>query len=110
MCADVDNSMGFEFSMTTSGEVVLSQYMRQVRQEVDELLADVATYGEGCPQVLGDAIRHILLAPGKRLRPMLVIMASDACGCRSNVSLASACAVEMIHTYSLIHDLSLIHI
>jgi len=90
--------------MTTSGEVVLSQYMRQVRQEVDELLADVATYGEGCPQVLGDAIRHILLAPGKRLRPMLVLMASDACGCRSNVSLASACAVEMIHTYSLIHD------
>ena len=84
--------------MTTSDEVVLSQYMRQVRHEVDELLADVATYGEGCPQVLGDAIRHILLAPGKRLRPMLVLMASDACGSRSNASLASACAVEMIHT------------
>ena len=90
--------------MSTSGEVLLSQYMTQVRQEVDHALADVATYGDGCPVVLGDAIRHILLAPGKRLRPMLVLMASDACGNRSSATIASACAVEMIHTYSLIHD------
>ena len=90
--------------MTTSGEVLLSQYMTQVRHEVDEALAEVSTYAEGCPQVLEDAIRHILLAPGKRLRPMLVLMASDACGNSSNATLASACAVEMIHTYSLIHD------
>ena len=66
ICAHVDNSIGFEFPMTTSDEVALSQYMRQVRHEVDELLANVATYGEGCPRVLEDAIRHILLAPGKR--------------------------------------------
>ena len=78
--------------------------MTQVRHEVDGALAEVATYAEGCPEVLGDAIRHILLAPGKRLRPMLVLMASDACGNRSGATLASACAVEMIHTYSLIHD------
>ncbi len=90
--------------MSTSGEVLLSQYMAQIRHDVDLALAEVATYSEGCPQVLGDAIRHILLAPGKRLRPMLVLMASDACGERSNVTMASACAVEMIHTYSLIHD------
>ena len=90
--------------MTTSGEVLLSQYMTQVRHEVDGALAEVSTYAEGCPQVLEDAIRHILLAPGIRLRPMLVLMASDACGNRSNATLASACAVEMIHTYSLIHD------
>ncbi|MBA62411.1 MAG: farnesyl-diphosphate synthase [Planctomycetaceae bacterium] len=90
--------------MTTSGEVLLSQYMAELRQEVDQALAEVTTYAAGCPQVLADAIRHILLAPGKRLRPMLVLMASDACGHRSNATIASACAVEMIHTYSLIHD------
>ena len=90
--------------MSTSGEALLSQYMAQVRLEVDQALASLAIYEKGCPAVLGDAIRHILLAPGKRLRPMLVLMASDACGNRSNATIASACAVEMIHTYSLIHD------
>ena len=90
--------------MSTSGEALLSQYMTAVRLEVDQALASLAIYEKGCPAVLGDAIRHILLAPGKRLRPMLVLMASDACGNRSNATIASACAVEMIHTYSLIHD------
>ncbi|HMC10213.1 MAG TPA: polyprenyl synthetase family protein, partial [Pirellulaceae bacterium] len=37
-------------------------------------------YGSDCPRVLAEAIRHSLLAPGKRLRPMLVLMACEACG------------------------------
>src|SRR5205807_985540 len=41
---------------------------------------------------------------GKRLRPILVLMASDACGGQDAAALPAACAVEMIHTYSLIHD------
>jgi geranylgeranyl diphosphate synthase type II len=47
---------------------------------------------------------YSLLAPGKRLRPLLVIMAAEACGGPEEAALPAACAVEMIHTYSLIHD------
>src|SRR2546426_11907874 len=49
-------------------------------------------------------MRYSLLAPGKRLRPLLVILASEACGGRDRDTLPAACSVEMIHTYSLIHD------
>jgi geranylgeranyl diphosphate synthase type II len=61
-------------------------------------------FDDGCPDRLRDAIRHSLLAPGKRLRPMMVLMAAEACGCDRKAALPAACAVEMIHTYSLIHD------
>ena len=49
-------------------------------------------------------MRHSLLAPCKRLRPIMVLMAADACGTDWHGALAAACAVEMVHTYSLIHD------
>ena len=47
---------------------------------------------------------YSLFAPGKRLRPLLVVLACEAAGGRSDDSLPAACAVEMIHTYSLVHD------
>ena len=47
---------------------------------------------------------YSLLAPGKRLRPLLVLLAAEACGGRDVDALPAACAVEMVHTYSLIHD------
>ena len=47
---------------------------------------------------------YSLLAGGKRLRPVLVLMACEACGGDSEAALPAACAIEMIHTYSLIHD------
>ena len=75
-----------------------------LRQQVDAALDRYAQYNEDCPPRLAAAIRHSLLAPGKRLRPMLVLMACDACGYDYNAALPAACAVEMIHTYSLIHD------
>jgi geranylgeranyl diphosphate synthase type II len=58
----------------------------------------------GCPESLRAAIRHSLLAPGKRLRPLLVLLAAEACGGSVEAALPAACAVEMVHTYSLIHD------
>src|SRR5262249_35572126 len=45
-----------------------------------------------------------LLAPGKRLRPLLVLLGAEACGGATEAGLPAACAVGMIHTYSLIHD------
>ncbi len=53
---------------------------------------------------LGEAIRYALLAPGKRLRPRLVLLASEACGGEIDEAMPAACAVEMIHAYSLVHD------
>ncbi len=73
---------------------------------VEEALRDyVARLPEGCPDRLREAIGYSLLAPGKRLRPLLVLMAAEACGSEDNDSaLAAACAVEMVHCYSLVHD------
>ena len=58
----------------------------------------------GSPQRLTEAVRYSLLSPGKRLRPLLVLLAAEAVGGRWQDALAAACAVEMIHAYSLIHD------
>jgi len=44
------------------------------------------------------------MAPGKRLRPLLVLMSCEACGCDRERAMPAACAVELVHTYSLIHD------
>jgi geranylgeranyl diphosphate synthase type II len=71
---------------------------------VDAALDSYATYDGDCPENLAAAIRHSLLAPCKRLRPLLVLMAAEACGYDASGALPAACAVEMIHTYSLIHD------
>ena len=49
-------------------------------------------------------MRYSLLAPGKRLRPLLVLIAAKACGGSLAGAMPAACAVEMIHAYSLIHD------
>jgi len=56
------------------------------------------------PPVLAEAMRYSLLAPGKRLRPILCLLACEAAGGTAEAALPAACAVEMIHTYSLIHD------
>jgi geranylgeranyl diphosphate synthase type II len=49
-------------------------------------------------------MRYSLLAPAKRLRPILVLLAAEACGGRAKAALPAAAAVEMVHSYSLIHD------
>ncbi len=49
-------------------------------------------------------MRYSLLAPGKRLRPMLVLLAAEACDGSIEAAMPAACAVEMVHAYSLIHD------
>jgi geranylgeranyl diphosphate synthase type II len=75
-----------------------------LRRRIDDALAGYAAYGPDCPLQLAEAIRHSLLAPCKRLRPQLVLMSCQACGYDERLAMPAACAVEMIHTYSLIHD------
>ena len=80
------------------------EYAQKYGDQIDRALDDFTHYGDGCPDSLQEAIRHIVMAPGKRLRPMLVLMATEVCGKSGQVSMSAACAVEMIHTYSLVHD------
>ncbi len=56
------------------------------------------------PPRLRDAMAYSLHAPGKRLRPLLTVLAAEAVGGSMAAALPAACAVEMVHTYSLIHD------
>jgi geranylgeranyl diphosphate synthase, type II len=71
---------------------------------IDAGLERYSQFDEGCPAELSAAIRYALLAPGKRLRPRLVLLAATVCGGAIDDALTAACAVEMIHTYSLVHD------
>ncbi|MGZ3441745.1 MAG: polyprenyl synthetase family protein, partial [Polyangia bacterium] len=59
---------------------------------------------EGAPRTLREAMSYSLLAGGKRLRPILALAACEAVGARPDEALDAACAVEFVHTYSLIHD------
>jgi len=56
------------------------------------------------PAGLGDAMRYAVLDGGKRLRPLLVLAAVEAVGGNRQAALRAACAVELIHAYSLVHD------
>jgi geranylgeranyl diphosphate synthase type II len=56
------------------------------------------------PETLHRAMRHSLLAGGKRFRPILCLAAAEALGAPAGLALAPACGFELIHTYSLVHD------
>lgn len=74
------------------------------RQLIENALAESCRFDSDCPDHLAAAIRYCLLAPGKRIRPLLVLAATEVCGGRIENAIPAACAVEMIHNYSLIHD------
>ena len=73
-------------------------------ERIDLALDRYSHFDADCPAQLREAIRYALLAPGKRLRPRLVLMAAEACGGTVDAALPAACAVEMVHAYSLVHD------
>lgn len=71
---------------------------------VDEALERLLPPAETAPATLHQAMRYSIFAGGKRLRPVLVLAAAEACGGAMENALPAACAVECLHTYSLIHD------
>ena len=82
----------------------LAPLLDHLGPEIEAALRKYSCLSASCPDSLREAIRYSLLAPGKRLRPMLVLMAAEACGGSLSAAMPAACAVEMIHAYSLIHD------
>jgi geranylgeranyl diphosphate synthase type II len=82
----------------------MSEYIEARRAEIEVALATILPPTPDCPEVLADAMRYSLIAGGKRLRPVLCLAAADAVGGDRTLAMPAACAIELIHTYSLIHD------
>ena len=82
----------------------LQEYLRAASHKIDETLDALLPKASARPATIHKAMRYSIFAGGKRLRPVLTLAAAEVCGGRSEDALFSACAVECIHTYSLIHD------
>jgi geranylgeranyl diphosphate synthase, type II len=82
----------------------LAAYLGERRQRVDEALAAVLPPDDTKPSSVHQAMRYSVMAGGKRLRPILVIGGAEAVGGKAEAVMPAACALELIHTYSLIHD------
>ena len=80
------------------------EYIRLRRAEVDAALAVVLPHAPECPAVVAEAMRYSVMAGGKRLRPILCLASAEAVGGDRSLAMPVACAIEMIHTYSLVHD------
>ena len=79
-------------------------FMDTTRPRIDAALDALLPLANLQPANLHGAMRHSVFAGGKRLRPMLVLAGCGACGVEPDMAMPAACAVELIHTYSLIHD------
>ena len=79
-------------------------HLQHVRAEIETALDRYTRWGDKVPTRLAEAVRYSLLAPGKRLRPLLAYLSCQLCGGAPEKAVPAACAVEMIHCYSLIHD------
>jgi geranylgeranyl diphosphate synthase type II len=82
----------------------LNELMAEMRVEIDQALEQALASRSAIPARLAEAMRYSLLAPGKRLRPILALLGAQAVGSDRRQAISAAVAVEMIHTYSLIHD------
>lgn len=82
----------------------LKQYLEARRLMVEEALEVALPQQDGPETRVVEAMRYSLFAGGKRLRPILCLAASEAVGGDLKAAMPAGCALEMIHTYSLIHD------
>src|SRR5213595_3796064 len=82
----------------------LKAYLRSRQLEIDRTLDRYLPKASTKPATLHKAMRYSLFAGGKRLRPILCLAAAEACGGKIKNALPLACALECIHTYSLVHD------
>ena len=79
-------------------------YQKQRAKLVEKNLAKYISKIKNSPKILTDAMNYSLQAGGKRVRPILLMATAEAFGKKAADVLPAACAVEMLHTYSLIHD------
>src|ERR1700722_19754454 len=84
--------------------MLLREYLARQQQLVDAELARLVPSEDPPPATIHRAMRYSLFAGGKRIRPILCIEAARAAGDSSGGVISAACSLELIHTYSLIHD------
>jgi geranylgeranyl diphosphate synthase type II len=82
----------------------ITEYLARRAEEVNAWLDRLLPSEKIPPERLHKAMRYSVFAGGKRLRPVLTLAAGEAFGARAQDLMPAACAIEMIHTYSLIHD------
>jgi geranylgeranyl diphosphate synthase type II len=82
----------------------LADYLDARRAQIEAALSRLLPSPPDCPAVVATAMQYSLMAGGKRLRPILCLASADAVGGDRVMALPAACAIELIHTYSLIHD------
>lgn len=85
-------------------ELELADYMKRTASNVDSAMDGFLPVEGENPALIHGAMRYCVFAGGKRLRPVLCVAAAEACGGSVEDALAAACAVELMHTYSLVHD------
>ena len=90
--------------MNRNPDEALQVYLAERRALVDEALESLLPPAKTYPEVIFAAVRYSLFAGGKRLRPILCLAAAEVLGGQIQSVLPVACALELIHTYSLIHD------
>ena len=90
--------------MAVSPPMAFTEQAKMLHDQIDEALQAELIFSRACPSPLSDAIRYAGLGPGKRLRPILVLLAAEACGGIREDAMPAAVAVECIHAYSLVHD------
>lgn len=83
---------------------MLKQYYREKMMLIEKALDELLPKESGYSQMIFEAMRYSLFAGGKRLRPILLMASADAVGGTGRDYMHMACGMEMIHTYSLIHD------
>ncbi|MFQ5929376.1 MAG: polyprenyl synthetase family protein [Acidobacteriota bacterium] len=82
----------------------IEQYLNQKKQTLDQYLDDFLPAADSDPEIIHEAMRYSVFAGGKRIRPILALATGEALGGDFQELIYLACALEMIHTYSLIHD------
>ena len=90
--------------MTNPMNEPITDYLARRAEEVNTWLDRLMPPENVPPQGLHEAMRYSLFAGGKRLRPVLTLTAGEAFAAKTEELMPAACAIEMIHTYSLIHD------
>ena len=85
-------------------EAALAGWMAARRAMVEDALDRALPAEDAWPATIHRAVRYSLFAGGKRIRPLLALASAEAAGGTAGDAMPLACAVEMIHTYSLVHD------
>ncbi len=83
---------------------MIARYLEKNRRIIDKQLDKYLPKRVAHPRIIHEAMRYSVLNGGKRIRPILLLEAAIVCGGRMRKALPLACAIEFVHSYSLIHD------